>query len=484
MDTQSELYKFGVRAFSVRNMIKKVAIIGGGVIGGGWAARFLLNGLDVYVYDPDPNAEQTLLEVIDNARFSLPMLYESKLPNEGKIKFCKNVAQAVVDADWIQESVPERLNVKHDVYEEIQTSCKTSAIIASSTSGFKPSELQENSKTPEKIIVCHPFNPVYLLPLIEVVGSDKTSARDLKKAMDVLTKLGFFPLHVRKEIDAHLADRFLEAVWREALWLIKDDIATTSEIDNAIRYGFGLRWAQMGLFETYRIAGGKAGMQHFLSQFGPCLQWPWTKLMDVPDLTDELVKKIAYQSDSQSGDKSIRELERTRDKNLVAILRSLKQQNFAAGNLISNHEKMISEKKTLKNKMIVSVDRVIPVDWTDYNGHMNEGRYGQVFSDAADGFLSSVGVDSEYIASGNSYFTVENHIKYLNETLAGEHVYVDTSVLLIDGKKLKLFHTMRRKTDKIELATCEQFLLHVDLNTRKSSEPVGEVASKLQEIFK
>ena len=111
--------------------------------------------------------------------------------------------------------------------------------------------------------------------------------------MDVLTKLGFFPLHVRKEIDAHLADRFLEAVWREALWLIKDDIATTSEIDNAIRYGFGLRWAQMGLFETYRIAGGKAGMQHFLSQFGPCLQWPWTKLMDVPDLTDELVKKIA-----------------------------------------------------------------------------------------------------------------------------------------------------------------------------------------------
>ena len=160
MDTQSEPHKFGVRVFSVRYMIKKVAIIGGGVIGGGWAARFLLNGLDVYVYDPDPNAEQTLLEVIDNARFSLPMLYESKLPNEGKIKFCKNVAQAVVDADWIQESVPERLNVKHDVYEEIQTSCKTSAIIASSTSGFKPSELQENSKAPEKIIVCHPFNPV------------------------------------------------------------------------------------------------------------------------------------------------------------------------------------------------------------------------------------------------------------------------------------------------------------------------------------
>ena len=275
-------------------MIKKVAIIGGGVIGGGWAARFLLNGLDVYVYDPDPNAEKTLLEVINNARFALPMLYESKLPKEGKIKFCKSIAEAVVGSDWIQESVPERLKIKHLVYQDIQTSCPESAIIASSTSGFKPSELQENSKAPEQIIVCHPFNPVYLLPLIEVVGSDKTRTSYIKSAMKILTQLGFFPLHVRKEIDAHLADRFLEAVWREALWLIKDDVATTSEIDNAIRYGFGLRWAQMGLFETYRIAGGKAGMHHFLSQFGPCLQWPWTKLMDVPELNEGLVEKIAF----------------------------------------------------------------------------------------------------------------------------------------------------------------------------------------------
>lgn len=465
-------------------MTKKVAIVGGGVIGGGWAARFLLNGWEVSVYDPDPNAEETLFQVVDNARFALPMLYECQLPIEGKVKFCKTIADAVLGADWIQESVPERLQIKHSVYEEIQNFCPPSAIIASSTSGYKPSELQESSKAPEQIIVCHPFNPVYLLPLIEVVGSNKTSTTYIRNVMEILTKLGFFPLHVRKEIDAHLADRFLEAVWREALWLIKDDIATTSEIDNAIRYGFGIRWAQMGLFETYRIAGGKAGMKHFLSQFGPCLQWPWTKLMDVPELTDDLVEKIASQSDSQSGDKSIHELERIRDKNLIAILRSLKQQNFAAGNLIVKHEKMISEKKTRKNKIIVSVDRVIPVDWTDYNGHMNEGRYGQVFSDAADGFLYSVGVDSDYIASGNSYFTVENHIKYLNETLAGEHVYVDTSALLVDGKKLKLFHTMKRKKDKANLATCEQFLLHVNLNTRKSSEPVGEIASKLQEIFK
>ena len=119
-------------------MIKRVAIIGGGVIGGGWAARFLLNGLDVYVYDPDPNAEKTLSEIINNARFALPMLYESQLPKEGKIKFCKSIAEAVVGSDWIQESVPERLKIKHLVYQDIQTSCPESAIIASSTSGFKP----------------------------------------------------------------------------------------------------------------------------------------------------------------------------------------------------------------------------------------------------------------------------------------------------------------------------------------------------------
>ncbi len=137
------------------------------------------------------------------------------------------------------------------------------------------------------------------------------------RAKEILTAIGMYPLHLRKEIDAHIADRFLEAVWREALWLVKDGIATTEEIDNAIRYGFGMRWAQMGLFETYRIAGGEAGMRHFIAQFGPCLQWPWTKLMDVPELTDELVDLIADQSDAQSGMHSIRELERIRDNNLV-----------------------------------------------------------------------------------------------------------------------------------------------------------------------
>ena len=454
-------------------MNKTAAIIGGGVIGGGWLARFLLNGWDINVFDPDSAAERKISSVLENARHALPMLYDNALPAEGKLTFCASLQEAVKNADWIQESVPERLDVKHKVFAEIQTYCRKDAIIGSSTSGFKPSELQQEAVRPEQIMVTHPFNPVYLLPLIEVVPSVKTGAKYIENAKEILTSVGLFPLHIRKEIDAHIADRFLEAVWREGLWLIKDDIATTEEIDNAIRYGFGLRWAQMGLFETYRIAGGEEGMAHFIAQFGPCLSWPWTKLMDVPELTDKLTQTIADQSDAQSGDKSIRDLERMRDNNLIAMMRALKQQGTAAGALINAHEK--SMRKPLGDGALMrTATRSIPIDWTDYNGHMNEGRYGQVFSDAADAFMIEIGADATYIEAGNSFFTVETTVKYIRETLAGQHVTVDSRVILSEGKKVKLFHQMQGEDGGI-LATCEQFMLHVDLNTRKSCPPLPEV---------
>ena len=461
-------------------MTKKAAIIGGGVIGGGWLARFLLNGWDIKVFDPDPEAERKISEVLKNARHALPMLYDQPLPNEGTLKFCTTIKEAVYDADWIQESVPERLDIKHRVFAEIQDSCRGDAVIGSSTSGFKPSELQEGAERPGQIMVTHPFNPVYLLPLIELVPSIKTGTQHIETAKDILTSIGLYPLHVRKEIDAHIADRFLEAVWREGLWLIKDGIATTEEIDNAIRYGFGLRWAQMGLFETYRIAGGEAGMAHFIAQFGPCLSWPWTKLMDVPELTDELTQMIADQSDAQSGHKTIRELERLRDNNLIAIMRALKQQGSAAGALITAHEETLRLPLGAAVPMR-TVSRSIPVDWTDYNGHMNEGRYGQIFSDAADAFMIEIGADAEYIAAGNSFFTAETTIKYLAETLAGQTVHVNTRVLLSEGKKVKLFHEMRAE-DNAVLATCEQFMLHVNLTTRKSCPPLAEVQSRMDAL--
>ncbi|MFA8386769.1 MAG: carnitine 3-dehydrogenase [Pelagibaca sp.] len=457
------------------------AIIGGGVIGGGWAARFALMGWEVRIFDPDPEAERKISEVMANAARVLPMLYEAPMPTRGAITYVGSVAEAVSGADWIQESVPERLDIKHKVIAEIQAACSEAAVLASSTSGFKPSELQEGAARPGQIMVAHPFNPVYLLPLIELVPSAASDSAIMTRAKENLTGIGMYPLHVRAEIDAHIADRFLEAVWREALWLVKDGIATTEEIDNAIRYGFGLRWAQMGLFETYRVAGGEAGMRHFMAQFGPCLQWPWTKLTDVPEFTDELVDLIAGQSDAQSGHMGIRDLERLRDNNLVAILRALKQQGAAAGKLILDHDTAL--RAPLGDEIpLITVRRVVPVDWTDINGHMNEGRYGQLFSDASEELMTHIGADREYIAAGHSYFTAETSIRYLAETHAGEDIRVTTRVTLGEGKKLKLWHQMHRAADDALLATCDQFLLHVSLETRRSCPPLPHLAEALERL--
>ena len=470
-------------------MTQVAAIIGGGVIGGGWAARFLLNGWDVRVFDPDPEAERKIGEVLANARRSLPGLYEAPLPAEGRLSFHSEISEAVTGAAWIQESVPEQLAMKQKVYRAIQAHCDPAAVLGSSTSGFKPSELQEAALRPAQIMVCHPFNPVYLLPLIEVVPTEQSDIAIVARAENILRQMGMYPLRVRKEIDAHIADRFLEAVWREALWLIKDGIATTEEIDNAIRYGFGIRWGQMGLFDTYRTAGGEAGMRHFMAQFGPALKWPWTKLMDVPEFTDELVELIAGQSDEQSGHMSISDMLRIRDNNLVAMIRALKGQDFGAGALMNNHEAGLRKGTILSARMdeledvsqpIMTVRRAVPLDWTDYNGHMNEAKYLQAFGDATDRFMEMVGCDAEYIATGGSYFTAETHIRHVDEALAGALIEVRTQVLMGAGKKMHLWHEMY-EGDRL-LATGEHFLLHVSLETRRPSEPSNAIVAAVERV--
>ena len=469
-------------------MTQIAAIIGGGVIGGGWAARFLLNGWEVRVFDPDPEAERKIGEVLGNARRSLPGLYEAPLPEEGQLSFHATISEAVAGAIWIQESVPEQLAVKQKVYQNLQAHCDPAAVLGSSTSGFKPSELQAGAMRPEQIMVCHPFNPVYLLPLIEVVPTDQSDLTIVERAEGILRDMGMYPLRVRKEIDAHIADRFLEAVWREALWLIKDGIATTEEIDNAIRYGFGIRWAQMGLFETYRVAGGEAGMRYFIAQFGPALQWPWTKLMDVPELTDELVDMISDQSDAQSGMHSIRELERIRDNNLVGMMRVLKTQDWGAGALLKEQDHLLNTRAEMPRSAVAldltclteTLRRAVPLDWTDYNGHMNEARYLQAFGDATDRFMEIVGCNTDYIASGGSYFTAETHIRHVDEVHAGHVIRIETYCAEGAGKKMHLFHQMFEGSRL--LATGEHMLIHVSLETRKatlSSENIADILGQI-----
>ena len=327
--------------------IERAACIGGGVIGSGWAARFVLHGIDVSVFDPDPEAGRKAGEVLDNAERAFARLFGDARPARGTLRIAEGIAEAVSGAQFIQESVPERLDLKRVVLAEVDAAASADAVVASSTSGLRPSDMQRGLAHPERFLVGHPFNPVYLLPLVEVVGGSLTSPDAVQRAGRVYGSVGMKPVVVRKEIDAFIGDRLQEALWREALWLVHDGIATVEEIDDVIRYSFGLRWAQMGVFQVYRVAGGEAGMRHFMEQFGPCLRWPWTKLTDVPDLDEALVETIAGQSDAQAAGLSVRALERIRDDNLVGIMEALERtgdSGWGAGALLREARRTVRER--------------------------------------------------------------------------------------------------------------------------------------------
>ena len=469
--------------------IKAAGVIGAGVIGSGWVARLLLNGIDVFVYDPSKEAPKYVNKVIDNAERAYNKLLTSNLPKKGKLLFSASISEVAKSCELIIEAVPERLSIKQSAYEEIESSADKNLVIASSTSGILPSDLQAKMKHPERLLVAHPFNPVYLLPLVEIVGGSKTSKNVIEETSKKFTNIGMFPLHIKKEIPAFIADRLLESVWREALWLVNDDIATTEEIDDAIRYGFGLRWAQMGLFETYRLAGGEAGMRHFISQFGPCLEWPWTHLMDVPEFTDELIEKVSSQSDQQSGQFSIDELMEKRDDNLVDFLKVLKDNQWGAGNSLKEFDASLSgsinklefSELNLSSPLLTYITKV-PKEWADYNGHMTEARYLECFSEATTEMMSIIGADKEYILNIGSYFTVETHIRHLDEVQIGESIKAKTQVIFGENKKLHLFHWLNHEDGRL-LATAEHMLIHVDLKTRGASMPNDLVLKRMGLVY-
>ncbi|MBD9556882.1 MULTISPECIES: carnitine 3-dehydrogenase [Ensifer] len=474
------------------SFITKAACVGGGVIGGAWVARFALAGIDVKIFDPHPEAERIIGEVMANAERAYAMLTMAPLPPKGKLTFCKSIEEAVEGADWIQESVPERLELKRGVITKIDAAARPDALIGSSTSGLLPSDLQSEMHHPERMFVAHPYNPVYLLPLVELVGGKKTSKATIERAMQGVEQIGMKGVVIAKEIEAFVGDRLLEALWREALWLIQDDICDTETLDNVMRYSFGMRWAQMGLFETYRIAGGEAGMRHFLAQFGPCLKWPWTKFTDVVDLDDALVEKIGAQSDAQAAGRSIRELERIRDENLVGIMHALKSGNggegWGAGKLLADFEAKLwanarkPEADLGDVKPLRILDTKVSAAWVDYNGHMTEHRYLQVFGDTSDGVLRLIGVDLDYVRDGHSYYTVETHIRNLGEAKLGEALYSTCQVLSSDEKRLHIFSTIYNAATNEAVATAEQMMLHVDSKAGKAVAAPEAVLSKLRAI--
>jgi carnitine 3-dehydrogenase / betainyl-CoA thioesterase len=462
-----------------------VGLLGGGVIGGGWAARFLLNSIDVRLYDPDPDAPRKVDEVLANARHALRRLTLAPLPREGSLEFVGTPEAAADGADFVQESAPERIDVKRELLAAASRAAPADTVIASSTSGLLPTQLQDGMVAPERLTVGHPFNPVYLVPLVELCGGTATTPGTLDRAAELYRSVGMHPLVVRREIDGFIADRLLEAVWREALWLVHDDIATVEEVDDAIRFGPGLRWSVMGTFLLYRIAGGDAGMRHFLAQFGPALQWPWTKLTDVPELTDDLVAKLERQSDAQADGRSVRELERLRDECLVSVLQALRAHGVGAGATLASYE------RALLDVAPPSPDGDVPLrlhetfvhpEWVDYNGHANETAYLRVTTEATDALLQLIGVDEAYLRDGGSYYTVETHICHLDETQAEDRLHVTTQVLDTDEKRLHVFHRVVRTDDDAEVATVEQMLLHVDTSAGRAAPASAAILARIREL--
>lgn len=327
-----------------------VGVVGAGVIGAAWAARWALCGVDVTVADPSPAARANIEQTLEAAcaawrRLGLvsdelpsPVVSDSGGDSFGRVVVADPAAgcrAAAAGAELIHECVPERLDLKQAAYAEIEAAAEPDAVIASSTSGIRPSELQAGMVHPERLVVGHPFNPVYLLPLVEVVGGSQTSERAVERTMSWLSAAGMSPLRVRSEVDGFVADRLLEALWREALWLVHDGVATVAEIDDAMRLGFGLRWAQMGVFQTYATAGGQGGFRHFIEHFAPTLELPWTKLADVPEMTPAFMRELIAQEAEQSGGRSVAELCAARDRNLVDMLLALEANDWGAGRAVA-----------------------------------------------------------------------------------------------------------------------------------------------------
>ena len=308
----------------MKSEFKNIAVIGTGVIGSGWVIRFLYNKKKIYLYDNNLKQKKILLSEIKRTSKFLKKFYKSTINVQKQLIFCKSISEAVQNADLIQENVPEKESIKIKVIKEISKNAKTNAIIASSSSGLLPSKIQQKCKNPKRMLISHPFNPVYLLPLVELVGGKKTKQIYINKAAKFYTNIGMQTLILKKELPGYLSDQLQESMWRESLHIINENYASTKELDSAIIYGPGLRWALMGTFLTFHLAGGQMGMKHMLEQFGPALKLPWTKLK-APKLTKNLSNKIIKGTKIQSKGYSIEKLSNIRDNFLIDLLKIRKK---------------------------------------------------------------------------------------------------------------------------------------------------------------
>ena len=300
------------------SQIKTIAVIGTGVIGTGWIIRFLAHNKIVHAYDKDIKLKKNLIAEIKRAWPYSKKLFNKKKLNLKNFKYFTSIEEALSGVDFIQECATENYVLKTKLMNTIGKYAKLNAIISSSSSGLLPTKIYSKCKNPERTIIGHPFNPVYLLPAVEIVPGKKSSKKFLKKAKDFYQSISMNPIMVKQELPGYLSDRLQEALWREGLHIINEGHASTEDLDRAIEDGPGLRWSLMGTFLTFHLAGGKAGMRHMLEQFGPALKLPWTRLK-APTLSNKLIDRLVKGTKKQSKGKSVAKISNIRDDYLVEL---------------------------------------------------------------------------------------------------------------------------------------------------------------------
>jgi 3-hydroxyacyl-CoA dehydrogenase len=305
--------------------IRRIAIVGTGVIGASWAAQYLARGFDVVATDPAPNAEENLRKYVAEAWELLTSIGLTPGASRERLSFTANMRDALAKADFVQENAPERVDFKTKLFAEMDEATPVDSIIASSSSGITPSVMQAKCKHPERVLVGHPFNPPHIIPLVEVVGGTKTSREAIQRAIAFYASIGKKPIMLNKELPGHVANRLQVALYREVMYLIQQGVLSVADADDAVSYGPGLRWGVMGPSLQWHLGGGAGGIKHFMDHFMDPMAATF-KVLGNPDVTPELKKTIADGILQEAGKYSVEQLAQQEDKLLVALIRLRSEQ--------------------------------------------------------------------------------------------------------------------------------------------------------------
>jgi carnitine 3-dehydrogenase len=448
--------------------VQSVAVISTGVIGAGWAAHYLGQGYDVVAWDPGDGAEERLRAAVDNAWPTLRRLGLKPGASPQRLTFASTLSDAVADCQFVQESAPESLPLKLDLLAALDDATDPDVVIASSTSGFAMTAMAAGCRHRDRLVVGHPFNPAYLIPLVEICPGKETAHEVVAWADAFYTHAGKTPLVMTNELPGFIGNRLQEAMWREALHMVAAGEATPEQLDAAITEGPGLRWALMGPCLTFHLAGGLGGMAHMLEHFREALLEPWTRL-EAPPLTVELVERMVEGTRLQADGRSIAELERQRDEFLADVLHLRRRYSAVPPAATAT---------PLPRPFEVAVDPA----WLDYNGHVTDAAYAVIAAAANEALFADVDLSEDYRRrTGKALYTARTTIAYHREIPPGSVVQVLRRLDRV-GTSSCTVSTQISVAGELSAET-EHAYVHVDADTGASTRFSDAQRSRLEPLL-